>query len=698
MKKRIIAVFLFFALLIPSRLYAASDARMILANPGENANSEINLSWHMDENKKAGKVIYTLNSDTNWDNAVTINATYEVNTTFKGKTFNHYKVSLKGLTPNTRYKYKVGETTFSEEQYFKTGSNKFSFAWVSDWHTHLPLPGRTTANTNLVVAMLRVERNISMIFSTGDETSYGDVYDSWLTSNSQAHFKNYLKASVIGNHDYWTQTNQDMESFNFFRDVHNYPLNGYQNQEGISYYFKYGKTLFVILNSYDACVKGNFKARTWASQVIKNNPSDFVVVAMHYNWFYGDSGNAYQYNSWKDFFDLNNVDLALAGHNHIYVRTHRIYQGVRNDEKGTMYIQNASSDNDRGRTMSPNYNNQSIIAHRFTEGTRTVAGVIVNVDENSIKTRLVDRNGNVMDEALITKREKEVFDKETFMKSFHYYEANGSKYVSVSPSGVNNIESISYYDNDNLVDINYLYKKDLSIFKLDILNPNIEVEVLFRDRTTERITLNLSNNNYEGVTNLRVVKEDGKYLLKWDYSGSSENAHIFIGSEPYKSVNLLDKNAHIELSNPKAIVSLRHSENSTNSRYYACYGGFGDANFDGVVDEVDLNDLIQYYLNNESLTDEEKYYIDINDDGIIDLYDITYLHLHINGIIEAMKKEVKVVFLDMYGNELETFYIPSGSSITPPEYSEAGFSFIMWNKDLSNVSTDIVVMPVMGVN
>ena len=118
-------------------------------------------------------------------------------------------------------------------------------------------------------------------------------------------------------------------------------------------------------------------------------------------------------------------------------------------------------------------------------------------------------------------------DKDAFMNSFNYYEDNGFKYVSTSPSGVNNVESIKYYDSGDLIDINYLYKKDLSIYKLDVLSPNIEVEVLFRDRTTQRISLSLSNNNYEGVSNLRVIKEDGKYLLKWDYSGSDENAHIF---------------------------------------------------------------------------------------------------------------------------------------------------------------------------
>ena len=115
-------------------------------------------------------------------------------------------------------------------------------------------------------------------------------------------------------------------------------------------------------------------------------------------------------------------------------------------------------------------------------------------------------------------------------------------------------------------------------------------------------------------------------------------------------------------------------------------------------DEVDVSELINLYLNNETLLLEEEYYLDINNDGIIDLFDITYLHLHIGGIIEEMKKEVSVTFLDMYGNVIDTYYVKSGSSVIPPEYSEANFRFIMWNKDLSNVSCDLVVSPIMGVN
>ena len=195
-----------------------------------------------------------------------------------------------------------------------------------------------------------------------------------------------------------------------------------------------------------------------------------------------------------------------------------------------------------------------------------------------------------------------------------------------------------------------------------------------------------------------VVKEEDKYMLKWDYSGGAENAYIFIDDVFYKDVNLLNRSTYIELTNPSSVVSLRHNKNSSNSRYYARYGGFGDANFDGVIDEVDVSELINLYLNNETLLLEEEYYLDINNDGIIDLFDITYLHLHIGGIIEEMKKEVSVTFLDMYGNVIDTYYVKSGSSVIPPEYSEANFRFIMWNKDLSNVSCDLVVSPIMGVN
>src|SRR5690554_7097832 len=124
---------------------------------------------------------------------------------------------------------------------------------------------------------------------------------------------------------------------------------------------------------------------------------------MHSNDYNGYTGGSYQYNNWNKFFDDYNVDLAMSGHDHIYVRTNSIYNGEvsSDDTKGTVYMQCPSTDNDRGRTKEDEFVNEDKIVKRWTEGTYTMGAIIVTVNSENITTRLIDREGTVQDEAKI---------------------------------------------------------------------------------------------------------------------------------------------------------------------------------------------------------------------------------------------------------------------------------------------------------
>ena len=51
----------------------------------------------------------------------------------------------------------------------------------------------------------------------------------------------------------------------------------------------------------------------------------YIFICEHYQWFYGQDGSTSWYANWKDFCDQYGVDLALSGNNHIYLRTHPLY-------------------------------------------------------------------------------------------------------------------------------------------------------------------------------------------------------------------------------------------------------------------------------------------------------------------------------------------------------------------------------------
>ena len=111
-----------------------------------------------------------------------------------------------------------------------------------------------------------------------------------------------------------------------------------------------------------------------------------------------------QYRRWKDLFDECGVDLALGANNHIYVRSQKLFKDqIAENGPGTVYLQTPSSDNERGMEMGELTHNQDIIAKRWTEGGRTVGAMLMEVDKHSITLTLLDREGNVVDSAVIKK-------------------------------------------------------------------------------------------------------------------------------------------------------------------------------------------------------------------------------------------------------------------------------------------------------
>ena len=166
--------------------------------------------------------------------------------------------------------------------------------------------------------------------------------------------------------------------------------------------------MFVMLNSEDMRTAEGFEAaRSWLEKVVTDarNSADaprYVVVCEHYQWFDGVNGNDSQYARWRDTFDRLGIDLALAGNNHIYVRSDAIYRGeVTDGSRGTVYIQTPSSDNERGRHMKELTHNEHLIRHRWAEGPQMVGAMSMTVDSKQMSLTLLDRHGNIIDSATV---------------------------------------------------------------------------------------------------------------------------------------------------------------------------------------------------------------------------------------------------------------------------------------------------------
>ncbi len=398
----------------------------IIANPGENSNTEVGISWTATYGKVDCFVEYKPKSESGWDNATVIKGEYndtdyqyflgnsfatsakDVNFTEEHK-FYSYNCDLINLTPATEYKYRVGdgEGNYSSTHYFKTsGADEFSFVWISDFHTYSPLGGRLGAASNAIsYAVSQAKNGVDMIFSTGDTVAYGGSYYFWKQLFDSTNWaKRYLYVDVNGNHDNMNNTNTK-NTFNYFRIMHNNPENCYLGtsdtpfEPGVVYYFMYGDILWFVFDNETMNAENRAQFQEWAGKVIeaKEGTYKYLFISEHYQWFTGETGKSSHYSNWNNFCDKYNVDVAFAGNNHIYTRSHKLYKGevvAADSDVGTYYIQAPSSDCERGSAMNDALSyNQDIIASRYTgpksgDATRTLGVSLLDVTPNGITMKL----------------------------------------------------------------------------------------------------------------------------------------------------------------------------------------------------------------------------------------------------------------------------------------------------------------------
>ncbi len=432
LKKRSLLLVAITALISINPVSAQINAYTIIANPGENASREIRLNWHTDPGSGDSYITYTKRSDKNWRNAITVRADQQLCTVFdsiyskkpNGENFHEAArflrntIALQGLKENTAYKYKLSSkntsdgsynNTNSETHYFKTapGSEKWAMGIISDMHVYAPLPNRQTVAMAMIQQLEKQNKKpLDMMLHVGDISAWGGSYSFWPALYSDATFRKYVWAGVNGNHDNMTRLNG--QSNQFFRNVNNNPINGYEGEVGVSYYFIYGDALFVMLNN-EAMKSAEelAKAQNWTREVIKGNPAKYVIVLSHYQWFMGDDGRTSQYSRWKELFDEYGVDLAISGNNHIYVRTNALYADRQTDgSKGTVYVQTPSSDNERGRALDEQLHNKDLIKFRWSEGSETVGALIMKAGKKGLTLTLYNRNGTAIDQVSVKPKSK----------------------------------------------------------------------------------------------------------------------------------------------------------------------------------------------------------------------------------------------------------------------------------------------------
>lgn len=339
-----------------------NDWTQLSLTPGEDA-TQLNFAWYSVTGEENPSVKVSRNSD------MSDSKTFNGNQSSAVPGYVSNKVTVNGLEENTTYYYSYGTNdNWSEAVKFQTQStDKFGFILVGD-----PQIGSSSGNiasgetteqgqdnatrndtfnwNNTINKALGQMPNASFILSAGDQIQSRNKkavgIEALEYTGNEIEYAGYLSADALtslpvatslGNHDAvsgnysYHFNNPNASSLGSMSDKLGNSING-------DYYYRYGNTLFIMLNTNNTNTAEHKVLIEEA--VAENEDATWRVVTLHQD-IYGSAEHSNEpaiaelrYNL-VPIFEENKVDIVLTGHDHAYART-QILKGGRLSEGSSL--------------------------------------------------------------------------------------------------------------------------------------------------------------------------------------------------------------------------------------------------------------------------------------------------------------------------------------------------------------------------
>ena len=343
--------------------------------------TERTFSWHTRGMNKKGVVeLSQLDEEGNVLSSETFEAAGEG--ILRG--FSSHKATITGLEENQLYSYRFGDghRAWSESYTFRTQATEdddFNFLFFGDPQIGAGDGAQIDADgwDRTVTTATKMFPDTSFLVSSGDQvnTAYNlQQYEGWFSPEA---LTAYPIIPIVGNHDAAS-----------FADYFNVPnetgLGG--DSEGSDFYFSYGNTLFLALNSQSSDVEEHRKAM---ERAIAANPDATHRIVLLHKSLYSSADHALDEDVLElraglvPAFDELDIDAVLMGHDHGYVRTYQMEgnqvvgeityneEGAAVDPDGTVYLTgNSASDSKYYDMRGPSvYERYSAVALQLEEPT-----------------------------------------------------------------------------------------------------------------------------------------------------------------------------------------------------------------------------------------------------------------------------------------------------------------------------------------
>ena len=330
----------------------ASESRYIRQIVAQDNSISRTIMWQSDNSEADAVIEYRLEGA---EKSQTIGATDKAFTDDGSTTYIH-EATLTGLTPNTKYEYRVGYGTDRRSDWYRletAGASVYDVLIYPDSQS-----GDYSQWEEIVKSSALRNPRTALYISMGDLVDNGEHAYQWRTwlNSIKPLSANVPLATTLGNHEMYTLDWKMREPYAYL----NYfavPPNGNETFNRRYYSYDFGDVHYVVLDTmlYESNHEDNHDTHhpdlydvqiQWLRQDLTANTKKWSVVLMHRDPFQyaidrpgasRDVGFNEEGVLFMPIFDEFNVDLVLSAHLHSY-RNRGHVRNFDRDASGPLYI------------------------------------------------------------------------------------------------------------------------------------------------------------------------------------------------------------------------------------------------------------------------------------------------------------------------------------------------------------------------
>ena len=330
----------------------ASESRYIRQIVAQDNSISRTIMWQSDNSEADAVIEYRLEGA---EKSQTIGATDKAFTDDGSTTYIH-EATLTGLTPNTKYEYRVGYGTDRRSDWYRletAGASVYDVLIYPDSQS-----GDYSQWEEIVKSSALRNPRTALYISMGDLVDNGEHAYQWRTwlNSIKPLSANVPLATTLGNHEMYTldwKMHEPYAYLNYFA----VPPNGNETFNRRYYSYDFGDVHYVVLDTmlYESNHEDNHDTHhpdlydvqvQWLRQDLMANTKKWTVVLMHrdpFQYAFDRSGvnRAVGFDDegvlFMPIFDEFNVDLVLSAHLHSY-RNRGHVRNFDRDASGPLYI------------------------------------------------------------------------------------------------------------------------------------------------------------------------------------------------------------------------------------------------------------------------------------------------------------------------------------------------------------------------